>query len=534
MSSIRKHAESKGRCLALFPGAFRPPHINHFSVVKDLASRPEVDEVVVIVTNRCRNIPGTTKTLDTDVALRIWAIYLQDLPQVRVEVAPKSAVKHALGYFDRVDAGDALIFSVGERDLREGDGRFKKIEEMARHRGITASVIEGPPNAVPVRATDLRKALALGEPARETFMAGLPSHLNSAQRTEVWSICRQSMQEARELIMNKVRGLFERDRLGDIEDISVAKSGKRDEIFSVRLTNGSCLFVKYANDTVKTAMIGKPGDPKPRKRLKAERDAIKWLRANASCEVEIPDVILFDRGTRTLILTDVCPGGRSLQDDLRKGIFDPAVAKKASRFLAECHSAVGKLDPLWDDETADLDHWRRMLTLRTGDIKGDEISEKIRRDLQGLREASDKARENRFVNLDYSPKNIFVGEGRIGVIDFELSSSIGDPAYDFGLFLGHYIFWGLTTSARYAYRKALLVALNAYQQTIGSYWLTMRSRITAFAGACILDSIIKYNQLLPQETKARLLQTGETLLSCKYSQQAPSLNDILTRLDGLN
>ncbi len=38
------------------------------------------------------------------------------------------------------------------------------------------------------------------------------------------------------------------------------------------------------------------------------------------------------------------------------------------------------------------------------------------------------------MNLDFCPKNILVGESTIGIIDFELSSSYGDPAYDLGFF----------------------------------------------------------------------------------------------------
>ncbi len=49
---------TQGRCLALFPGAFRPPHEAHLAAVLDLAARPDVDEVVVIVANRSRLIPG--------------------------------------------------------------------------------------------------------------------------------------------------------------------------------------------------------------------------------------------------------------------------------------------------------------------------------------------------------------------------------------------------------------------------------------------------------------------------------------------
>ena len=507
MQSIPKIEARNGRCLALFSGAFRPPHINHYSTVYDLATRPEIDEVVIIVTNRCRNIPGTTKTLAPDVALSIWSIYLQNLAKVRVELAPKSAVKHALGYFDRVNASDSLLFCLGD-----SDGRFKNIDVLVKRTGIAASVIEGSPSIAPVRATHLREALAGGKAGRKLFMAALPQHLTSAQRAKVWSICRQGMKVMREIIIEKIRILIEENDLGRIDSINVARDGKTDEIFRVQLNNGTGLFVKYANDTVRAAGMGQKQSLKPRKRLKAERDAIKWLNTNKNCDIETPEVILFDKETRTLILTEVCPGGKPLLDDLKEGVFDPLVAREASRFLAECHGAVGKVEPLWDNKEADLNHWKIMLALLTVDQNGDGISEQIHRDLKTLMLESDKARENLFVNLDFQPKNILVGKQGIGVIDFELSSSVGDPAYDFGVFLGHYILWGLSATSSTSCQEALREALNTYRQRIGRRWLSMRTRVVAFAGVGILHSISTNNRII-QGFETRLLTTGATLLS---------------------
>ena len=60
------------RTVALFPGA-RPPHLNHYETVRRLAGR-------------------------------VWAIYLRDHPNTRVEVASTSRVRHALDLVDHVNA----------------------------------------------------------------------------------------------------------------------------------------------------------------------------------------------------------------------------------------------------------------------------------------------------------------------------------------------------------------------------------------------------------------------------------------------
>ncbi|MFQ5543610.1 MAG: hypothetical protein ACE5FY_04565, partial [Nitrospiria bacterium] len=182
------HKISGRRRIALYPGAFRPPHEAHLTAVLDLASRPDVDEVIVIISNRCRMIPGTTKALDTDVAQDIWRIYLQDLSKVRIEVASHTAVQHALDYFGRVAPGDTLLFCIGASDLSRGDDRFTKLSDLARNTGVSTELIEAPTSAMTVRSTDLRTMLANKAEGRAPFMASLPSPLSEQQREKVWSI----------------------------------------------------------------------------------------------------------------------------------------------------------------------------------------------------------------------------------------------------------------------------------------------------------------------------------------------------------
>jgi len=503
----------RGRCIALFPGAFRPPHKAHFAAVKYLAAQPEIDEVVVIITNRIRGIPGTGKALDTDVARQIWEIFLRNLPNVRVEIAPKSAVKHAFGYFERVDKEDRLLFCVGESDFEQGDGRFSRLTDMTDRTGIAAKVIAAPTGTLPGRATQIRANLARGAAGRAAFMATLPDHLTPDERENVWKICRQGMKEMSDITREKVRVLFVENGFAEIGEISVAKPGKRDEVFRVCLEDGKHLFVKYAMDTVKSASLDQPGTAKPRARLAVERRAIKWLTANLPAEIELPDVIHFNKERRTLMLSEVCPGGKSLRDDLETGVFDPAVSKAASRFLARCHLSKGKIAPLWGDEAADKRHWKMMLALRTVGFKTTPFSEAVNRDLATLQRGSDAASENRFLHLDFVPKNIRIGAQNIGVIDLELSAGFGDPAYDLGVFLGRYILWGISTNSTHSCRKAIQEALNVYRQTIGNDWRDMQSRVAAFAGASIFHRIANDGGKQIPGCVNQCAETAKTLLS---------------------
>ncbi len=497
-SQTTDQVTGRTRCIALFPGAFQPPHLAHDTAVRNLAARDDIDEVVVVITNRHRPIPGTSLALGPDVAQRVWSIYLAGVPKVRIEMATGSAVQHALSYFDRVTKSDRLLFCVGESDLGGGGNRFDKVAALSQQTGITAAVITAPTAPLPGRATGVRAHLAQGDDGHDAFMEALPTRLTLQDRHEVWEVCRQGMRDITTQSIRSLHTVIAQSGLGEIDELTGTMNGKPDEVYRLRLKDGRVLYVKYAFDTVKSASLDKPGSVKPRKRLWAEQRAIRWLQNQDVHGIEIPRVTHFDKKIRTLVLSPVCAGGRKLEDDLRRGIFDPAVAKRAARFLTTCHTSTKPLRPLWGDRHADLNHWQTMLELRTAALRSDILPLSTRGCLQALKHASLKATQDCFVHLDYQPKNLLLrGNGfdhdRLGVIDFEFSSSVGDPAFDIGGFVGHYIFWGFLTTRRDACERAAREAMDEYARPRSEKWGPMRKRALAFAGASILYQIVKNN-----------------------------------------
>lgn len=518
ISQKKENTGEKGRHIALYPGAFRPPHAAHFLAVRDLASRPHLDEVVVIISNRCRPIPGTTKALSADVAQQVWAIYLEDMEKVRVEIAQDTAVRHAMSYFERVTVGDTLEFCIGETDLGQGDDRFKRLGKLAKDAGVAATVVAIPTGAIPIRSTSLREALVQGDKGRQEFMSALPGHLTAEQRGRVWSLCQKGLREMVDVLKEKVATLLTRYDLGEIEELTSVGQTKMDQVLRVRTRDGNTWMVKYAGDTIDVGSVGHPQKPKPRERLSTERRALKWLKAHECGEVEVPNVVHFDKETWTLVMTEVCPDGLSVQDQLRKGTFDPTIAKVMGRFLARCHQSEKPVPPLWGDKDTDVQHWKRMLQLLTQEVALDGVSKNVCTDLATLRLASENASENGFFHLDFCPKNLRVCPGRIGIIDFELSSNIGDPAFDFGFLLGHYILWGLLTSAGTSGQTTIQEALNAYREEVGERWGSMGPRTVAFAGATIVYRLAASRPNDMQEFERQLLNTATALLSHGLAQ----------------
>ena len=78
-----------GRTIAIVPGAFKPPHLGHLSMVKQYAS--EADEVVVLISSPLKASRGVGgKPITAQQSKQIWELLLTDqgLSNVRVEISP--------------------------------------------------------------------------------------------------------------------------------------------------------------------------------------------------------------------------------------------------------------------------------------------------------------------------------------------------------------------------------------------------------------------------------------------------------------
>ncbi len=526
LGTLQDHSTTRGRRIALYPGAFRPPHAAHFIAVRHLLTLPQIDEVVVIISNRCRPIPGTTLALDPTIAQHIWSLYLRGIKKVRVEVASHTAVGHAFEYFDHAEVGDTLLFCLGEADIGQGDDRFRNLIEISTQTGIHASLIQAPTGSLPIRSTSLRAALIQGEKGHQEFIAALPDHLTDKQREEVWGVCQEGIREMSDVIKEKIHTFINRTSLGDMDELSLAGQKKLDQGFRVRLKDGRCLFIKYAGDALGTEKFGQGKSLKPRQRLSVERKALKWLKVHIRDDIEIPKVICFEKKTWTLALSEICPNGTSLQDHLEKGIFNPTIAGKASQFLAECHTISHPAPPLWGSAKADRQHWERMLALSTTGFIPEEFPQDLRCDLATLRLASGKAAEARFINLNFHPKNILIVQENLGVVDFELSASFGDPAFDLGSLLGHYVYWILASSTGSSCQKAIQSALHSYQHAVGHLWEQMDLRVVAFTGAQILNNLARKDFQLKRVATDILMRIA-TLLLAKVKLQHGNPEEIL-------
>ena len=170
-----------GRTLAIVPGAFKPPHLGHLSMVKQYAS--EADEVIVLISSplkASRGIGGNPITAQQ--SKEIWEMLLADqgLSNVRVEISsepsPIRATYEYVGEEGPLEPGTRLILGASQKggDFKRWRGASKYVKP-----GVellppeeTAVAPANRPSGEPYSATDARKMLEQGVDADEFFGDG--------------------------------------------------------------------------------------------------------------------------------------------------------------------------------------------------------------------------------------------------------------------------------------------------------------------------------------------------------------------------
>ena len=502
----------RARHVALFPGAFQPPHAAHFEAVRELVAAPGVDEVVVIIANRPRAIPGTAKVLDAQTSYRIWSIYLEKVPAVRLETARHTAVEHALEYFDRLVPGDRLTLCIGEADLADGDDRFADIDRRAFAAGVSARIAAARTAALTVRASDLRADLVRGEAGRSSFCAALPPELSPEQRKRVWEICVEGLRDEEEVVAAKVLEILAHDGLPDVERLVPIESSAL-RTYRAHAANGTSYTVKHAGDSPNRVPPGRPRSLKPRKRLETEVAAIAWLNAQRIAGIRVPRVELFDRTTWTLALSGDAAAAPSLENELATDRYSERHAEQAALFLAHLLRTQSRVPPLRADVAADRRHWTRMLETHAA-IASEEVLPAARAAIRKHVRSSHSATRGVFVHLGFVPACIRLDDRVAWIVEFGASSSVGDPAFDVGSLLGRYWVYGLRREAgSQACGHAMATAVTAYQKAVGPAWGEIADRIVPFVGISMLVSLADSDRIDSPAWRDRVRRRASSLLT---------------------
>jgi len=241
--------------IALYPGAFKPPHRGHFELVKSLINnnhngriydKTSIDSVVSNLGNEDESIEKIDKVIiflgggeRNGISLKeskaVWDTYLKHIPGVEVIVGDKNPMLAAKDYAK--ENPDQTFYAVtGFRD--ESDVKdLARITTFKNRPNVKGLVISSKPENL-VRATNFRKALLSGnlDEVKDFF----PKELSNDEILKIMNMLKQSiiseiMQEDVDKLFDSWFSLDENSGGTPVAPSSVIRSSDRSEL--VRLYN---------------------------------------------------------------------------------------------------------------------------------------------------------------------------------------------------------------------------------------------------------------------------------------------------------
>ena len=223
------------RILAVVPGAFKPPHRGHVSMVSEYAG--EADEVVVLVS------PVDREGITVDQSIALWNLYLEELPYDNIKVMRSpvnSPVTAAYQFVENPDdnpdwaqPGDEVIMGVSTKGGDEE--RFcKNVQKYAREGVLVRANCAIDPaggsftnqeTGEPFSATNMRRAIASGGRGLAAFIPP-EAHDRMDDIEDILAMKENRVKEpiTLENLFNMVEEAMEEDE-ENIEEISAMGAG---------------------------------------------------------------------------------------------------------------------------------------------------------------------------------------------------------------------------------------------------------------------------------------------------------------------
>jgi hypothetical protein len=123
--------------VAYYPGGFKPPHEGHYEAAKDLASRPYVNKVVILVGQKERD--GITSKMSK----QIWDLYLAAAPIAKVSVEMSKDPSPIKDIFSILDNNlEMKAYVAGAKDEVEDQGYFTSLQKAFGERVMPLAIEE--------------------------------------------------------------------------------------------------------------------------------------------------------------------------------------------------------------------------------------------------------------------------------------------------------------------------------------------------------------------------------------------------------
>jgi hypothetical protein len=175
---IQPILEAEGKSIALIPGGFKPPTAGHFYLASEIAKRPEIGEVLVLIGHKERD------GVDKEESKAIWDIYQKYLPSnVTIQIAQNPSPVSDINSIIKNNPQNFYFPVVGvrgEEDMKD----IKRFDSMkGKYDNFKPIVLHGDQG---VSGTKARASMIAGN--YEDFQRYLPTELSKEDRKQIWDI----------------------------------------------------------------------------------------------------------------------------------------------------------------------------------------------------------------------------------------------------------------------------------------------------------------------------------------------------------
>jgi 5-methylthioribose kinase len=308
----------------------------------------------------------------------------------------------------------------------------------------------------------------------------------------------------------------------DVKKIEFIDEGVMNFVYKVPTSKGIFYFKQALKIAKDHERIGSDLASIPYLRIMYEKTYMDKIKAFLPEDIKIPEIVYCDKENNILVMTDVAGDGRLLQYVLLDGIFDAKAASCIGKYLGIATKCTyNKNNIIRSSREDDLEEWKVKLNMRTKGItegmNSQQISVEVCNELGVIFEdALKNYTYDVAVNLSCSPKNIFQRQdGTIGVIDFEMASGVGDPAFDMGFVLGHYFIFSILSGVTDESVESFNHMINSHLKEIELLAFEgFMKRMIKYAGAIPLYRSVGSSpaKFIPKEKYKEMISKGSEII----------------------
>lgn len=511
----------KDKNIALFPGSFKPPHAAHFAAIEFLLSNPNIDCLVIVISNRSRRLPATHLGFDAQAAKLLFEKIIGfsnlDRERIRIEIASHRAIDHALTYFGKVKPQSKLYFCLGSADAQAGDSRFNQLNDLSQQYGVAAEIITLPVAMNPVRATALRAALAGELP--DQFLRGLPTWLDSSQKLEIWALASSLSRSLEDIRSEKIKPFLACLSDGPGLKYSTSLDDSSNPQFHVTNTAGEEIVIKYGGDELssKTPHQNACGDCP--ERIGIERRAIKRLKPYLESTYKLPRLIKYDKRQR--ILATNLGGGETLGTQLERGEIDLGIATNVGRLLHQLHTIPEQESPLWESFEQEL-NYVRFITNSRYETALTLLPQNLARLVKSALYENEEEPRRFISHMKYSPGNIIVQTNNTLLLSgLDKCVTVGDGAIDIAEMVFHYLILRFRHDDVVRVRLALERFFVGYSDELNSNSLPSAQCVVAHLILLLAKSGVMSQKIL--EALEKILNSGDSINDAAIMARIPTI-----------